>query len=106
MSIFAQPEAETRVSRPCLLQKSVAACCLYPGIGGSASMGQVVFEPDARISRALFNTTCIMAPCVELESGISGTELYRGNEGDSMGTAPVVGFRERAGHGDRAKTRL
>ena len=67
-------------------------------------LGQVIYEPNTRISQLYFPTTCIMARMYELESGISRQVSMVGNEGVTGGRL-VIGFRKHAGHGDRTKPR-
>ena len=54
------------------------------------SLGQVIYEPNTRISQLYFPTTCIMARMYELESGISRQVSMVGNEGVT-GTALLLG---------------
>ena len=44
-------------------------------------LGQVIYEPNTRISHLYFPTTCIIARMYELESGISRQVSMIGNEG-------------------------
>ncbi len=53
-------------------------------------LGQVIYEPNTRISQLYFPTTCIMARMYELESGISRQVSMVGNEGVT-GTALLLG---------------
>ena len=57
-------------------------------------LGQVIYEPNTRISHLYFPTTCIIARMYELESGISRQVSMIGNEGVT-GVSLLLGSENR-----------
>jgi CRP-like cAMP-binding protein len=77
------------------------------------SLGQVIYEPNARISYVYFPTTSIVARIYQLESGISRQVSMIGNEGVTgmslllgCDSTPATVMVQSAGYGYRIKATI